>query len=109
SPSTELPMYLCVENIQEFVNYCKEKLGMTDDALFIPDDLYNYSIKNFSLVLDSLIEFFSLPSIQIKIQEHIKSNKVKHKSNTIQSLSQYNTSANTSFVVDQVKLSQEDF
>ncbi|KAI3646710.1 hypothetical protein MP228_009638 [Amoeboaphelidium protococcarum] len=82
SASSELPTYSCMEKIQDFLNYARDTVGVPDSDLFLPEELYTYSISNFQTVLNSLDSFFDAPALKQKInqiQEYLKVNKIKAK------------------------------
>jgi hypothetical protein len=82
--SSELVNYQCVENIQKFLNACKEKYSFADADLFAPEDLLQFSLVNFGKVHSTLTKFFEMPQVNTKIQQivdHQRATKSKKSTN----------------------------
>jgi hypothetical protein len=68
STATELPAYLCLENIQRFLNFARE-FGAQESDLFQSEELYTYSLDGCERVLRTLNIVFGLEAIASKIQK----------------------------------------
>lgn len=102
SASSELPTYSCMEKIQDFLNHARDVLTISEADLFLPEELFNFSLTSFATVLDSLKTFFDSPTVSAKlaeVQAYNAKNKIRAKTGN-------NSAASPG---GQAAMTQEDF